>query len=315
MRTDEILNAIKLNSFVPISQYTLKDEDLLGFCDREIELSVVPALLEYREEYLVHEKVVPMVPGRLAYPIPYRAVGGKLRAIYYSPDGGKTLREMTRINYDQRADVYSTNSSEVNARYFFVRGNDVVLLHEAPSGHLVFNYYMKPNKLVLPEKVGFPASINFGMDIDGNLDPSKTTIVFSQILPESLALGKVDLLEGKAGYRTFNYDVVPTATSEIALEFNAPDVSTDFSIDDYVAVAKESVFPQIPDDLHTLLIEHVSQRAMKALGDQQGYAMNEAKVQKYENNLITVANDRVESAPQKIVSRHGALRSMRRTRR
>lgn len=308
MRSDELINAIKLNSFIPISQYTLKDEDLLGFCDREIELSVLPALLEHREEYLVFEEMVPITAGKSAYPIPYRAVGHKLRALFYTADNGNTLVEMSRIGYDQRTEIVqgSTNNS-----FFFLRGNDVVITNKNLSGHLIFAYYLKPNKLVLPEEVGYPIAIHLGQDLSGAVDSSKTTIEFAS-MPESLALGKVDFMEGRAGFRTFAFDKTPTATSDTKLEFLASDVPDTFTIEDYVAIAKQCIYPQIPEDLHTLLVEQVSQRALKALGDQQGYQLNEAKIQKYENNIKPIASNRVESSPQKIVNRNGLIRNTRR---
>lgn len=311
MNTTEFIRQVKLNSFVPIDQRTLTDADILSFADRELELNVIPSLLEFREEYLVSEILVPMTTDKISYSIPYRAINQRLRNVFYvDSDKSQGLREMTRIGYDQRTDFTAGISGGTPYR-FFIRGSEVVLgdgTSQNFTGSLLFSYYLKPGRLVLSERIGFPNFIQVGTDINGAADPLKTTVTLTTAAPENLTMGKIDFMEGRNPFNTFSYDITPTTVSGNKMEFNASDIPAGFNLETgYIASAWESYYPQIPEDLHTLLIEETSKRVQKAMGDLQGYQIAKAENKEYRDNMMELTANRVESSPMKIVNRRGTL--------
>ena len=76
---------------------------------------------------------------------------------------------------------------------------------------------------------------------------------------------------------------------------------------DLVTLAGETIIPQIPDELHSMLAQRVACRCLEALGDQQGLQAANLKLAEMEAKSATLINDRIESSPQKIVNRNSPL--------
>lgn len=81
---------------------------------------------------------------------------------------------------------------------------------------------------------------------------------------------------------------------------------------DIVAAIEETIIPQIPVELHSMLAQRVAMRCLEAIGDTQGLTNAAAKLQEMETKTGNIIDDRVEDAPQKIVNYNGALRVYRR---
>lgn len=148
--SDELIAAVKRKISFPISQVTFTEDDILEFANEEMAISQVPAVLSYHEEYFSFTTEHPLVNNRARYPIPDRAIGMKLRDVFYKDSNGNLL-EMTRVSQDDRA-YFDRNVGTGEAIHkFYLEGNDLVLV-PAPStgatGSLLFVYYLKPNQLV-----------------------------------------------------------------------------------------------------------------------------------------------------------------------
>ena len=85
-------------------------------------------------------------------------------------------------------------------------------------------------------------------------------------------------------------------------------------VGDFVTIANETIVPQIPSDLHSMLAQRVVTRVMEALKDSQGLQNSNNKLAEMENKLGNLIQDRVEDAPQKVKQRHGFLNFSRRYR-
>ncbi|NBX74721.1 MAG: hypothetical protein EBQ89_10570 [Alphaproteobacteria bacterium] len=79
-------------------------------------------------------------------------------------------------------------------------------------------------------------------------------------------------------------------------------------VGDYICLANESIIPQIPPDLHTVLAERTAARILAAIGDQAGLAVANQKIAEMELRQGNVLDQRVEGAPEKITARHSLLR-------
>jgi hypothetical protein len=146
----ELIEAVKRKISMPITQVTFSDDDILAFANEELFLAQVPSIMQYHEEYLVYRQTVPLIPQIQRYDIPDRAIGMKLRDLFFKDDNGN-LYEMSNTGAANQ-DYFQQDSFGGNiAKYFYIENNSVVLPSNVPAtvrGSLEMTYYLRPNSLV-----------------------------------------------------------------------------------------------------------------------------------------------------------------------
>lgn len=394
LTSDELIEAVKNSIAFPLAQVTFTEENILDFASQELFNSQVPSIMEYHEEYFVHESEIQFKDNVSKYPIPSRAVGMKLRDLFYV-DSNTNLIEMSNIGLGN-ADVYQSGNdfSWTNPGRFYIQGDDIVVVPKvgkAPTNsHLLAKYYLRPNSLVKNERAAICTSfikeitvtnasvvagdtISFNgttltadtdfvigasstatatniatainsLEIDGITATSTSNIVYflyelqSTVLSTSnnggLTLNSrvgiqcssipdhfidgmlIDFLQTAGGHKTYAYDVkVPkTGISSNAVFVPSSDLPAGFIVGDYICEQYECIIPQIPSDLHNLLVERTGARILKALGDNEGANAQLAVIQTLESRQSTMVRDRTEGAPQKVFNKNGLLRSAKRFR-
>lgn len=138
-----------------------------------------------------------------------------------------------------------------------------------------------------------------------------TVLNFTTDIPANITAGSlVDFLQTNTGHRTYSYDVVVpiNGVSGTSLLFPRSGIPSDFIDGDYICSANECIIPQIPSDLHNGLAERTCARILAALGDQNGLAASQAKIQEIDQRQGTLMDNRVEGAPRKVNARHSLLR-------
>ena len=160
LTSNGLIESIKRKISFPIAQATFSEEDILKFANEELMIQQVPSVLSFHEEYYVTTEIVPLEANKSRYEIPSRAVGMRLRDIFWQDSNGN-LNEMTRVSSEDRA-YYQRNSGANQAIHkFYPEGNDIVLvpsLTDSPTGSLVFVYFIRPNQLVLDERAAIVSS-------------------------------------------------------------------------------------------------------------------------------------------------------------
>jgi len=152
--SNTLIEAVKRKMAMPIAQVTFSDADILAFADEEMFLAQVPSILQYHEEYLVYEQLVPMVPKQSRYAIPTRAIGMKIRDLFYRDLAGQ-LVQMSRINPDDRSFFEVNSNTTPIPIHYYVQNNQIVItpaVTQNATGNLVFTYYMRPNSLVTDDQ-------------------------------------------------------------------------------------------------------------------------------------------------------------------
>lgn len=183
--SDDLIEAVKRKSSFPLVQQTFTENDILEFASEELFLSQVPGILIHHEEYFVHSQEIPLETNVSRYDLPNRAIGMKLRDLFYQDTNG-VLQQMANIGLGN-SDAYSNGSQQ--PRFFYIEGDDIVLVPEVrgkPPGKLVAKYYMRPNSLVRNER----AAICTGFV--KNITIVNTSIVAGQ----KLTIGETTLTAG-----------------------------------------------------------------------------------------------------------------------
>lgn len=163
LTSDDLIATVKRNIAIPISQRTFTETDILAFLNQELLISQVPDIMTFHEEYFVHSQDIPLVSNQRRYPVPERAIGQKLRDIFYVDDNGN-LFEMVRVNPDDKA-YWQWNNANTNSAYiYYLEGNDVVLAPFSPpnptnpTGSLRVSYFLRPNQLVPNDEAAISSS-------------------------------------------------------------------------------------------------------------------------------------------------------------
>lgn len=302
--TDTLIEDIKRRAMIPTSQNTFKTVDFLSLINTELKIGIVPSVLSVHEEYYVYPKEVALETNKSSYSIPYRAIGGKLRDLFFKDTNGN-LYEMARISPDDKS-MYQMNNSNVLYKFYYLEGNNVVLTPNVttqPNGSLVFTFFMRPSDLVEETRVATISSIST------DTDAGTTTYNVDAIPAGMTVLTRLDLLQTKPGHKILKWDILSSAINSTnkTITFLTTDIDSETEVGDMIAFAGECIIPQCPTDLQSVLSQRVAARCLEALGDTQGLTNANTKLQEMEIKTVALIDNRVDGSPQKIVNRRGLL--------
>ncbi len=317
LTSSTLIATIKREAMIPTSESTFTNTDFLAMANQEVRIGLVPSIIQYHEEYYARDCApIALVASQSSYPIPYRAVGGKFRELFYL-DTNSNLRTMVRISADDRPYYQGVNPN--NYVYFYLKGNDVVLVPDVgtdPVGSLVFTYYMRPNELVDEDRVATITAITVG---------ASTTTYTVDYIPTSLTAfvqdgvtitgfstnSKLDIMQTRPGHKTIVFDLFPTAVDTVGLQitFTTTDLDNSIIVGDYISFAGECIIPQVPSDLQDVLSQRVVLRCLQALGDKDGFSMATTKLTEMEKWSATLVDNRSEGQAKKVTNLRGSLRS------
>lgn len=149
--SSDLIDSIKRKISLPSSQSLFSDEDILKFVNEELLISQVPSVMQFHEEFFVNGTSTPLLANTDKYEIPNRAIGLKLRSIFYEDDTGN-LFELSLIDPQNQAYfARSGSNTRTNIYKYYLEGNNVVIVpNPGPdvTGSLVFNFFQRPNLLV-----------------------------------------------------------------------------------------------------------------------------------------------------------------------
>lgn len=305
LTSSTLIDTVKREAMIPSAQQTFVDADFLAIANQEMRIGIVPKLLEFHQEYFVRDTApIPLVANQSSYAIPYRAIGGKFRDIYYSDTQGN-LMSMTRINPDQRP-YFQQSNLQSRAIFFYLQGNEIVLVPTVgpnPTGSLIISYFLRPNELVDASRVGTITNITVG--------PTTTVFNLNQVPAGFTTTAVYDLMQTKPGHKTLSLDIFATAVDNVnnTITFNNSDIPSSLIVGDYVSFTGECIIPQVPADLHDVLAQRVVLRCLQALGDTQGYSVATNKLQEMEKFTGNLVDNRAEGQAIKLNNLNGVLKS------
>jgi hypothetical protein len=168
--SDKLIEAVKRKIAIPISQVTFTEDDILAFANEEMFISQVPAVMQYHEEYFVYRVQTPLVGNISRYPIPDRAIGMKLRDLFWSDASGNYF-EMTRIAEDDKAYFQGSIGANQSIHKFYLENNDVILTPSVvgdPTGKLNYFIFLRPNQLVRDSRARFFTAFTQDITLSSN---------------------------------------------------------------------------------------------------------------------------------------------------
>ncbi len=309
---DALVADIKRRTFMPISQITFSDDDLLDFADEEMQIGIVPLLMSVREDYLVTFKEDTITATKASYGMHPRAIGQKLSdvTIVFPNSDATTPTETTipRLQADQAV------SGLVNGYPgFYLRNNKVILQNPTTfAGQKLRQYYfLRPSKLVLtnqasqitrvgPDSLGTPLAAN---QVEVNYIPPEfgSNSTFTQT---------VDLNRNVPGFEILNMDIqAQFNVSTLVVTFpSLTSLPEDLAVGDWICLAGQATIAQVPAELHPILAQRVAIKVLESIGDNNNIQFAQGKLREAETTVLGLLSNRVEGEPQKIVNPYSTLR-------
>lgn len=302
--SSSLIDTIKRKALIPENQNTFQPVDFLAFATEEMKTSIVPHVMSMHEEYFVFLETVTLVANKSRYAIPYRAMGSKLRDVFYQDTNGNLI-EMTRIVPEDKS-LFQGSGIANQYVFYYIEANNIVITPDvgaSVTGSLIMSYFIRPSDLVESDRVAVITAISTGV--------STTTYTVNAIPTGFSTSTPFDLLQAKPGHKIRKIDISSTAinVTNKTITFNTSDIDSETEVGDHIAFAGECMIPQIPSDLHPMLAQRVAARCLEALGDTQGLTNANAKLQEMEQKSSYIIDNRVQGSNQKVVNRRGLLQS------
>lgn len=298
--SDELLASIKRRAMIPSHQNTFSNQDFLDFATEEMNMGIVPTVLELHEDYYLYETIVPLVDGVTKYEIPYRAIGNKIRDVSLVDSNGN-YSSLARVGIGDLP-----NWSGANQTYaFYIASNEVCLIKNPNASYngnsLSISFYLRPNSLVPNNETATITAIDFN-----------TGVINVSAIPTGFSINnKIDFIQYKSPHKILKYDVDVTSIDNIGmtLSFDPLILPSSLSVGDRICLATQTCIAQIPSDMHVMLAVRVATRLLEAIGDTEGLKNANQKLAELENKTQVLINNRVDDAPRKIVNRNSILRT------
>jgi hypothetical protein len=166
LKTGDLIKSIKRRAFIPNSQESFTDEDLLRMATEEVNIGLVPLIQRMHEEHLIYYTDLQLVDGKKRYAIPSRAHGNKLRDVALVDENGNIF-EMHRYSLNEISDFTNT-TTYINNRGFYLENNDVILSNFDANDRMKLRiyFYMRPNHLVIESAGASVISIAETSEVD-----------------------------------------------------------------------------------------------------------------------------------------------------
>ena len=148
--------------------------------------------------------------------------------------------------------------------------------------------------------------------------PQTTIINSTQPVPADIVPGVlVDFLQTDGGHSTYSFDVpvLNNTVSATSITFDDSVIPDDFVVGDYICLQYECIVPQLPTDLHNILVQRTCARVQSAQGDQPGLENTKNMIKDLEYKQATLIDNRIDGSPSKVFNRHSLLRYGRSNRR
>lgn len=290
--TTGLLASIRRRGMLPSSSVNGTDDDsLIALANEVLQAFVAPFILDVREGYLLARtpRDLSITSGQSAYRLPPRAIGNKLREVTLLDASGNP-QNVPCIDMERLQDFAASGAPTG----FYVSGAYLVLVPTPSStqGTLRMDYYLRPSSLVsdatLWATVTAISADRANIDISGPVTDLADGVAFDIIKASS----PFDVLHaGLTG-------IVTTGPDNVRLSSGT--FSDDLEVGDYVALADTAPVATIPAEIHPVLAQATVCKVLEALGDREGLAAAEAKLQREMDAARTLISPRVDGESEKV---------------
>jgi hypothetical protein len=292
--TNSLLTKLRLLPLMPSVQALFSDSDLLTILNLELNSKIYPLIDNQTEEYFVYLANIPHNQAQTLYPIPSRALGGKLRALSFVDPNNNEIR-LPRLRPEDIMSNVNALGIAINPALwgFYLTNNDIQLYLSSVTGNisnypfLRARYIRQPNQLVLPNACAQVVSM-LGNIVTVNAVPSNYTTADAY-----------DMISNVPNFNALQDDSVCTNISGNMMTFTTLPVdqlgNVSLRIGDWICLSGQSPVAQIMfNPGYDLLLQLSAAKCLEIHGDVQGYNVAMSQAADMKNYLISILTPRVD---------------------
>lgn len=297
--TADLLSRIRVRCALPSSGSLFSDAQILRIVDDQLLGFVAPLLKSQQQSFFQARDTQALTAGTAAYRIPVRAMGGTVHQILLVDSSGAE-QELTELPPERVDDWRSNPTDQGRPRFYYFEGATVSLVPvpDSSSYSLKFVHERRPNRLIATTSATTITNI------------SGVTVTIAGTAGFGTSAAYYDVISANSPHDSLAIDQSATRSST-TLTFTTALPST-VAVGDYVALAQESPFPQVPDDYVPLLIDRCVAVLLPLLGDTDLGADADRRAGQSAQVATSLASPRTAGAAKKIPG--GAQIANRRTR-
>ena len=279
---------------MPSVQALFSDDNLLTILTFEMNSKIYPLIDNQSEEYFVVRDDIPYNPSQRTFPLPSRALGGKLRSLSFVDSNDNEIRIPRLRPEDTMSNVNSTGLAINPALWgFYLQNNDVVLFLGSIAGNtpaykfLRMRYIRQPNDLALVAACAQVVSIS-----GNNVTVTNVPSTFSTAV-------SYDMISNVPNFNALQDDSVCTGISGLIMTFTTLPVDSlgnvSLKVGDWICLAGQSPVAQVPfSPGYDLLLQLGAAKCLEIHGDVQGFNIAMSQAADMKNYLISVLTPRVD---------------------
>lgn len=304
--SEDLITSIKNRSFVPVSQDTFTEDDILLIASEEMKLGIVADIMKTRQDFFLTSKQTTVTAGIDRYGVPAGAIGNALKNLFLLDSAGGR-KKLSLLDIDNSP---AFNGSSGEPQYYYFEGDEVILLPSPSTGYsLEFMYFRSPSQLALTETC---AKITVVSTVAG-----VTTLTVDTDLTADLSIGdEVDFLSAKSPFLLWADEVTIVAISSTQIQVASTDIddaggTVQPQVGDYICPTGTANIPMIPPEWHPVLAQSTAVRLLMGLGDNDKFQLATQRLDRERAAALTLIKNRVESSPERITQRNGILTAFR----
>lgn len=292
--TSTLIASVKRKALLPTGM--ISDTDIVELMDDELHTAIMPFLMRLREDYFA--TYVDYTTGGInIFDLPTDAIGAKLKDVVFFLDGyQEAFVNVTRLSIEE----LSANRYDSMRPYgFYILDNKLYLYPQnSAAGQVLRMYYYKRVNHLTPisdtingTTVTYAAKILTKNDLVATVDA----------IPDGWATStSIDLIRGVQPYGvTSTLSMTDITGNAITLSANT------YNVGDYLCLSGDTVYPQIPEEIHPLLVQATVIKVLESMKDTQGLKIATERYAKMEDDLTTLLTPRVDGETKKIVGAGG----------
>lgn len=288
---NSLLTSVKQRAMTASNQNLFEDSDIVRFASEELQSVVLPFIESVKGEYFVVVEDQDFVQGTLAYTMPQRATGTKLRDVCLVDFQGNEVN-LPYINpEDLKSSWYSTALFGC-----YPQGDQIIIVlgNLTGSGNYQFvrmKYFRRPNVLCTTGSEG-----NAGQVVSFDTNAKTITLDFAPTTWDTSTL--FDIINSLPPFQSRVDNASVTNVSGFVLTFTDA-LPSGLSIGDWVSENNFSPIPQVPVECHRLLETLTAARMLQYSGD-PSFQVFQAQAEQQKKDLNFILNPRVDGTPRKI---------------
>ena len=292
--TAELLKRVKAATLLPTHQTTYTDTDILDIASEEMGSLIVPEIMSLREEFFMQKTVIPCAVGVSEIPIPERAVGRTIRALYFLPTNATEPVSMPLLPLSDNLGL----SLKPGVPKFHTFVGDKIVVNPVPDqiyGSYILYWEARPSKLVLSNAVGVVSYV------------TADTLTVQQNLTSIVTGSTVDVIQQKAGYSPIYMDIAVGSASTgygpkilTLTGFSLANPITGVVVGDHVSLAWTTDIVCLPDEAVTALVQAIAVHILQGMDLPQQLAISEKRLAVCMDSMKKALSPRNEASSYKI---------------